>query len=89
MVGVEMIRASDEFKAMLGMAERTTKSILLSDNLSGLQKAYYGDVWELLHRLACMILIEGDSDYIELKTHDEIDREIIENEQTQDKKDGQ
>lgn len=84
-----MIRASDEFKAMLGMAERTTKSILLRDNLSGLQKAYYGDVWELLHRLACMILIEGDSDYIELKTHDEIDREIIENEQTQDKKDGQ
>lgn len=36
-----------------------------------------------------MILIEGDSDYIELKTHDEIYREIIENEQTQDKKDGQ
>lgn len=89
MDGVEMIRASDEFKAMLGMAERTTKSILLRDNLSGLQKAYYGDVWELLHRLACMIMIEGDSDYIELKTHDEIDREIIENEQTQDKKDGQ
>lgn len=89
MDGVEMIRASDEFKAMLGMAERTTKSILLRDDLSGLQKAYYGDVWELLHRLACMIMIEGDSDYIELKTHDEIDREIIENEQTQDKKDGQ
>lgn len=84
-----MIRASDEFKAMLGMAERTTKSILLRDNLSGLQKAYYGDVWELLHRLACMILIEGDSDYIELKTEDEINREIIENEQTKDKKDGQ
>lgn len=89
MDGVEMIRASDEFKAMLGMAERTTKSILMKDDLSGLQKAYYGDVWELLHRLACMILIEGDSDYIELKTHDEIEREIIENEQTQDKKDGQ
>lgn len=71
-----MIRASDEFKAMLGMAERTTKSILLRDNLSGLQKAYYGDVWELLHRLGCMIMIEGDSDYIELKTHDEIDTEI-------------
>ena len=84
-----MIRASDEFKAMLGMAERTTKSILLRDNLSGLQKAYYGDVWELLHRLGCMIMIEGDSDYIELKTEDEINREIIENEQTQDKKDGQ
>lgn len=84
-----MIRASDEFKAMLGMAERTTKSILLRDDLSGLQKAYYGDVWECLHRLACMILIEGDSDCIELKTHDEIEREIIENEQTQDKKDGQ
>ena len=84
-----MIRASDEFKAMLGMAERTTKSILLRDNLGGLQKAYYGDVWELLHRLACMIMIEGDSDCIELKTHDEIEREIIENEQTQDKKDGQ
>ena len=84
-----MIRASDEFKAMLGMAERTTKSILMKDNLSGLQKAYYGDVWELLHRLGCMIMIESDSDYIELKTHDEIKREIIENEQTQDKKDGQ
>lgn len=39
-----MIRASDEFKAMLGMAERTTKSMLLRDDLSGLQKAYYGDV---------------------------------------------
>lgn len=71
-----MIRASDEFKAMLGMAERTTKSILMSDNLSGLQKAYYGDVWELLHRLGCMIMIEGDSDYIELKTEDEISAEM-------------
>lgn len=71
-----MIRASDEFKAMLGMAERSTKSILLMDNLSDLQKAYYGDVWELLHRLGCMIMIEGDSDYIELKTEDEINREM-------------
>lgn len=40
---------------------------------------YYGDVWELLQRLACMIQIEGNSDYIELKTNNEIDREIKEN----------
>lgn len=40
---------------------------------------YYGDVWELLQRLACMIQIEGNSDYIELKTNKELDREIKEN----------
>ena len=39
---------------------------------------YYGDVWELLQRLACMIQFEGNSDHIELRTNNEIDREIKE-----------
>ena len=39
----------------------------------------YGDVWELLQRLACMIQFEDNSDYIELRTNNEIDKEIKEN----------
>ena len=37
---------------------------------------YYGNVWELLQRLACMIQIEDDSNHIMLRTNDEINKEI-------------
>ena len=37
---------------------------------------YYGNVWELLQRLTCMIQIEDDSNHIMLRTNDEINKEI-------------
>lgn len=77
-----MIRASNEFKYMLKNTLQKTRQMIENDVVNvkvADRQNYYGDVWELLQRLACMIQIEGDSDYIELKTNNEIDREIKEN----------
>ena len=77
-----MIKASNEFKYMLKNTLQKTRQMIENDVVNvkvADRQNYYGDVWELLQRLACMIQIEGNSDYIELKTNNEIDREIKEN----------
>ena len=77
-----MIRASNEFKYMLKNTLQKTRQMIENDVVNvrvADRQNYYGDVWELLQRLACMIQIEGNSDYIELKTNKEIDKEIQEN----------
>lgn len=77
-----MIRASNEFKYMLKNTLQKTRQ-MIENGVVNVKVAdrqnYYGDVWELLQRLCCMIQIEDNSDYIELKTNNEIDREIKEN----------
>ena len=77
-----MIRASNEFKYMLKNTLQKTRQMIENDvvnvKLTDRQN-YYGDVWELLQRLACMIQIECNSDYIELETNNEIDKRIKEN----------
>lgn len=77
-----MIKASNEFKYMLKSTLQKTRQMIENDVVNvkvADRQNYYGDVWELLQRLACMIQIEGNSDYIELKTNKELDREIKEN----------
>lgn len=77
-----MIRASDEFKYMLKNTLQKTRQMIENDVVNvkvADRQNYYGDVWELLQRLACMIQIEGNSDYIELETNKEIDKRIKEN----------
>lgn len=76
-----MIRASNEFKYMLKNTLQKTRQMIENDvvNVKVVDRQnYYSDVWELLHRLACMIQFEGNSDHIELRTNNEIDREIKE-----------
>ena len=77
-----MIRASNEFKYMLKNTLQKTRKMIENDVVNVKvtdRQNYYGDVWELLQRLACMIQLEGDSDYIELETNNEIDKRIKEN----------
>ena len=78
----KMIRASNEFKYMLKNTLQKTRKMIENDVVNVKvtdRQNYYGDVWELLQRLACMIQLEGDSDYIELETNNEIDKRIKEN----------
>ena len=74
-----MINATHEFKRMLDRAETGIRHKLTAENLADADREFYGDVWVLLQRLACMIQFEGNSDYIELRTNNEIDKEIKEN----------
>ena len=74
-----MINATHEFKRMLDRAETGIRHKLTAETLTDADREFYGDVWELLQRLACMIQFEGNSDYIELRTNNEIDKEIKEN----------
>lgn len=74
-----MIRASNEFKYMLKNTLQKTRQMIENDVVNvkvADRQNYYSDVWELLQRLACMIQFEGNSDHIELRTNNEIDREI-------------
>lgn len=79
---LRMIRASNEFKYMLKNTLQKTRQMIENDVVNikvADRQNYYGDVWELLQRLACMIQFEDNSDYIELRTNNEIDKEIKEN----------
>jgi hypothetical protein len=76
-----MIRASDEFKKKLLKTLQRTEYLIHNDvinvSISDRQN-YYADVLGLLHRLACMIQFEDDSNHIMLRTNDEINKEIDE-----------
>ena len=74
-----MIRASNEFKYMLKNTLQKTRQMIENDVVNvkvADRQNYYSDVWELLQRLTCMIQYEGNSDHIEHRTNNEIDREI-------------
>ena len=74
-----MIRASNEFKYMLKNTLQKTRQMIENDVVNvrvADRQNYYGNVWELLQRLACMIQIEDDSNHIMLRTNDEINKEI-------------
>ena len=76
-----MIRASNEFKYMLKNTLQKTRQMIENDVVNvkvADRQNYYADVWELLHRLACMIQFEADSNNIMLRTNDEINKEIDE-----------
>lgn len=74
-----MIKASNEFKHMLKDTLQKTRKMMENDVVNVKvtdRQNYYSDVWELLQRLACMIQFECNSDNIELRTNNEIDKEI-------------
>ena len=74
-----MIRASNEFKYMLKNTLQKTRQMIENDVVNvrvADRQNYYGNVWELLQRLTCMIQIEDDSNHIMLRTNDEINKEI-------------